>query len=74
VRGGEHDAAHLGVVPRLLEGGDQLAERVVSERIASLGIVEHDRGDLGLDLVADLLERHSVSLIRSPLALRRSRS
>ena len=44
-------AAFRVVVARLLEGGDQLAEDLVRERIARLGLVQRDRGDAVGDVV-----------------------
>ena len=50
---GEHDAADGGVVTGRLEGGDQVVEDLVGERVARVGLVERDRGDAGFDGGAD---------------------
>ena len=45
VRGGEDDAAHGLVVAGRRERGDQLAEQLVRQRVARVGLVERDRRD-----------------------------
>ena len=44
VRGGEHDAAHGVVVARGLEGGDEVAQQLVGQRVARVGLVHGDGG------------------------------
>ena len=58
VRGGQHDAAHRVVVARALEGGDQVVEQLVGERVARVGLVERDRRDAVGDLVAQRVVGH----------------
>ena len=47
------------VVARRREGREQLVEQLVGERVARLGLVEGDRGDAGLDRVAERLVGHA---------------
>jgi hypothetical protein len=63
VRGGEHDAAHLVVVPRRLEGGDQVGEQLVRERVAGVRLVQADRRDVLVDVVEQCLELGQGALL-----------
>jgi hypothetical protein len=63
VRGGEHDAAHLVVVPRCLEGGDQVGEQLVGERVAGVRLVQADRRDVLVDVVEQCLELGQGALL-----------
>ena len=44
VRGGEHDAAHRVVVARRLEGGDEVGQQLVGQRVARVRLVHGDGG------------------------------
>jgi hypothetical protein len=61
VRGRQHDAAHRVVVARALEGGDQLVDQLVGERVARLGLVERDGRDAIRDVVAQRGEGHPAA-------------
>src|SRR5205823_6084641 len=61
VRGGEDDAADVVVVAGDLEGGDQLCEQFVRERVARVRLIERDRGDAVAGVVPKRFERRSRS-------------
>jgi hypothetical protein len=63
VRRGEHDAAHLVVVARRLEGRQQVRQQLVRERVARVRLVQADRGDVLVDVVEQCLELGQGALL-----------
>jgi hypothetical protein len=53
---GEHHAPHVIVLAGGLEGGDQVGEQLGRQRIARVGLVEADRGDVLIDVIQQRLE------------------
>jgi hypothetical protein len=56
VRRREHHASHRVVVARRLEGGDQVGEQLVRERVARVRLVQADRRDVLVDAVQQRFE------------------
>ena len=55
----------VGVVARGLERGDQLAQQLVGERVARVGLVERDRRHAGVgDVVAERVVGHGRRSLR----------
>ena len=68
---GQDDAAHRGVVPRILEGGPQILPGRRIQGVEHLGPIDGHIGDRALFLVEDIRERQS--LLSKRWALRRRR-
>src|SRR5438309_615662 len=59
-RSGDDDAAHRGVIARVLERRPQVLPRSLIQRVQHLGAIERHIGDPFLLLVQDVLERWSI--------------
>jgi len=62
-RAGEHDAADVAVVARLVQRLDQLVAGGAAERVHLVRTVDRDPGDAVADLVEDVVEVHVDDLL-----------